>query len=98
MENEKFFEIKDLVVKFGPPKRRNAVLKGINLSVPKGKVLGLVGESGCGKSVTMLSAMGLLPKRNCEISGSIRFDGTPEEVFEQNDNPHLRRFLTGMED
>ena len=75
MENEKFFEIKDLVVKFGPPKRRNAVLKGINLSVPKGKVLGLVGESGCGKSVTMLSAMGLLPKRNCEISGSIRFDG-----------------------
>ena len=42
MENEKFFEIKDLVVKFGPPKRRNAVLKGINLSVPKGKVLGLV--------------------------------------------------------
>ena len=75
MENEKFFEIKDLVVKFGPPKRRNAVLKGINLSVPKGKVLGLVGESGCGKSVTMLSAMGLLPKRNCEISGSIRVDG-----------------------
>ena len=75
MENEKFFEIKDLVVKFGPPKRRNAVLKGINLSVRKGKVLGLVGESGCGKSVTMLSAMGLLPKRNCEISGSIRFDG-----------------------
>ncbi len=75
MEEKKFFEIEDLVVKFGPPKKRHAVLKGINLSVPKGKVLGLVGESGCGKSVTMLTAMGLLPKRNCEVSGSIRFDG-----------------------
>ena len=30
--------------------------------------------------------------------GRIEAEGTPEEVFEQNDNPHLRRFLTGMED
>ena len=33
MENEKFFEIKDLVVKFGPPKRRNAVLKGKHIMI-----------------------------------------------------------------
>src|SRR5207302_9162801 len=37
--------------------------------------LGLVGESGCGKSVTSLAIMGLLSKGSAEVSGSIRFDG-----------------------
>ena len=43
--------------------------------VAHGATLGLVGESGCGKSVTSLAIMGLLPKRSAEVSGSIRFDG-----------------------
>lgn len=74
-EKELFFQIKDLVVKFGPPNRCYPVVKGVNLAVERGKVLGLVGESGCGKSVTMLSSMGLLPKNNCQVSGSILLDG-----------------------
>ena len=40
-----------------------------------GATLGLVGESGCGKSVTSLAIMGLLSKQSAEVSGSIRFDG-----------------------
>lgn len=74
-QTHKVLEIEDLVVKFGPPSRSYPVVKGINLSLEKGKVLGLVGESGCGKSVTVMATMGLLPKENCTISGGIHFDG-----------------------
>ena len=49
----------------------------VNLTVHKGETLGLVGESGCGKSVTALSIMRLLPKPAGRISGgTIHFDGT----------------------
>jgi peptide/nickel transport system ATP-binding protein len=41
---------------------------------PMAQPLGLVGESGCGKSVTSLAVMGLLPKQSADITGSIRFD------------------------
>ena len=44
-------------------------------SVANGATLGLVGESGCGKSVTSLAVMGLLSKHSAEVTGSIRFDG-----------------------
>lgn len=48
----------------------------VSFYVNKGEILGLVGESGCGKSVTSLSVMGLLPKKNSRIkTGSIKFDG-----------------------
>ena len=47
---------------------------GLDLSIKRGETLGLVGESGCGKSVTALAVMGLLPKASAEVSGRIRFD------------------------
>src|SRR3982751_1573309 len=49
---------------------------GVSFSVAPGETIGLVGESGCGKSVTSLAVMGLLPKRGVEVSGSVRLDGT----------------------
>ena len=49
---------------------------GVSFSVEKGKTLGIVGESGCGKSVTALSIMGLIPKPPARIvEGSISFEG-----------------------
>ena len=60
---------------------------GVSFGVKKGKTLGIVGESGCGKSVTSLSIMRLLPKPSGKIeSGEISFDGlniaklSPEEM------------------
>ena len=47
----------------------------VNFDLARGATLGLVGESGCGKSVTALAIMGLLPKAYAEVSGNIRLDG-----------------------
>ena len=62
--------IRDLHVAF----RGVPALHGINLDVAPGETLGLVGESGCGKSVTWLAALGLLPG-TAAVSGSVRLGG-----------------------
>jgi peptide/nickel transport system ATP-binding protein len=69
-------EIEDLrVVFYGDAGRVTHAVDGVDLTVARGAMLGVVGESGCGKSVTLLAVMGLLPKRDCDVSGVIRFDG-----------------------
>ncbi|MBR0663611.1 ABC transporter ATP-binding protein [Roseomonas hellenica] len=62
--------IRDLAVSFdGAP-----ALRGIDVEINSGEALGMVGESGCGKSVTWLAALGLLPGK-ARISGSVRLEG-----------------------
>jgi peptide/nickel transport system ATP-binding protein len=69
-------EIEGLRVLFhGDDGRTTRAVDRVDLSVANGATLGLVGESGCGKSVTSLAIMGLLPKQTTEVGGSIRFDG-----------------------
>jgi peptide/nickel transport system ATP-binding protein len=51
-------------------------LDGVELNVRKGELIGLVGESGCGKSVTSLAVVGLLPPNAEVASGRVMFDGT----------------------
>src|SRR3954447_19523324 len=69
-------EIEKLRVVFhGDRGRTTHAVDSVDLSVANGATLGLVGESGCGKSVTSLAIMGLLPKGSAEVSGSGRFDG-----------------------
>jgi peptide/nickel transport system ATP-binding protein len=63
------------VVFHGDGGRTTHAVDSVSLSVANGATLGLVGESGCGKSVTSLAVMGLLPKGSAEVSGSVRFDG-----------------------
>ncbi|MGP4018391.1 ABC transporter ATP-binding protein [Saccharopolyspora sp. 5N708] len=70
-------EVRDLSVVFArkgePPV---TAVDGISFDVEPGRTVGLVGESGCGKSVTSLAIMGLLPNTGAEVSGSVNFDGT----------------------
>ncbi len=69
-------QIKDLRVSFESDKKKVEVVSGVSLSVPEGKVVGVVGESGCGKTVTALSVMRLIPEPPGSIdSGEIIFDG-----------------------
>ncbi|WP_375597515.1 ABC transporter ATP-binding protein [Devosia sp. Naph2] len=65
-----FVQIRDMSVAFGSA----PALRGISLSVERGEALGLVGESGCGKSITWLAALGLLP-RSAKVGGSVLLDG-----------------------
>jgi peptide/nickel transport system ATP-binding protein len=48
---------------------------GVSFDVAPGRMLGIVGESGCGKSVTSLGIMGLLPPRSSSVSGRVMFEG-----------------------
>ncbi len=52
----------------------NEALRGVDFDVARGEAVGLVGESGCGKSVTWLAALGLLPGK-ATITGSVMLDG-----------------------
>jgi oligopeptide/dipeptide ABC transporter ATP-binding protein len=73
--SDKVLEILDLSVCFRTPRGSVKALRNVNLAVPKGKIVGIVGESGCGKSTVILSAMNLLAS-NAEITGGIvNFEG-----------------------
>src|SRR5207302_8580828 len=67
--------VRDLHVSF--PRRGHAptvAVDGVGFDIEPGDTVGVVGESGCGKSVTSLAIMRLLP-RHAEVSGSVELDG-----------------------
>lgn len=69
-------EVKDLQVDFLRGKGRLTAVHDVNFSVERGKTLGIVGESGCGKSVTATAILRLLPKFTSDIpKGEIIFEG-----------------------
>jgi oligopeptide/dipeptide ABC transporter ATP-binding protein len=69
-------EVKDLQTHFFTREGVVRAVDGISFAVDRGQTLGIVGESGCGKSVTALSIMGLIPKPPAKIvNGSITFEG-----------------------
>jgi oligopeptide transport system ATP-binding protein len=69
-------EVNDLKTHFFTREGVVQAVDGISFTVEKGKTLGIVGESGCGKSVTALSIMGLIPKPPAKIvAGEVLFDG-----------------------
>jgi peptide/nickel transport system ATP-binding protein len=74
--SDMLLEVEDLQVVFhGPDKRKTHAVDGVDFSLRRGHTLGIVGESGCGKSVTSLAIMGLLPQAGTEVSGAVRFEG-----------------------
>ena len=69
-------EVNDLKTHFFTREGTVQAVDGVSFQVEKGRTLGIVGESGCGKSVTALSIMGLIPKPPAKIvGGSVVFDG-----------------------
>ncbi|MGW0222731.1 dipeptide/oligopeptide/nickel ABC transporter permease/ATP-binding protein [Streptomyces tendae] len=66
--------VRDLSIRFPDRYGDTRVVDGISFTVREGETLGLVGESGCGKSITSLAIMGLLA-RNAEAGGEIRYRG-----------------------
>ena len=69
------FEVKDLRTSFRTDDGVVKAVDGVTFSVETGKTLGIVGESGCGKSVTMLTVMGLNNKKTATSTGQALFNG-----------------------
>ncbi|HEY6963294.1 MAG TPA: ABC transporter ATP-binding protein [Gaiellaceae bacterium] len=67
-------EVESLSVRFDTDDGQVHAVDGLSLTLGEGEVLGVVGESGCGKSVSFMSLLRLLPE-TASVSGSARFDG-----------------------
>ena len=75
MENaENLVEVRDLVVKFRTDEGIVSAVNSVSYDIPIGKTMGVVGESGCGKSVTSNAIMRILPENGWIASGSILFN------------------------
>jgi len=72
--NTPLIEVSDLAIRLNTSRGAAQAVRHVSFSVRRGETLGLVGESGCGKSITALALMGLLPD-SAVVSGSIRLDG-----------------------
>ena len=76
VERLPLLRVRDLRTSFNTPEGKMTAVNGVSFDVNHGETLGLVGESGCGKSVTFLSILGLIPKPPGVIeSGSAIFNG-----------------------
>ena len=84
-------EVKDLQTHFFTREGVIRAVDGLSFDLEKGKTLGLVGESGCGKSVTALSIMGLIPKPPAKIvGGSVHFEGRDLTKLKERELEDLR--------
>jgi peptide/nickel transport system ATP-binding protein len=82
---EKLLEIKDLTVQYQTDLETVFAVNGISFSLNKGEVIGIVGETGAGKTTTALSILRLLPERTGKInSGEIIFNG--KDILSLSDN------------
>src|SRR5437016_1472951 len=75
-QSDKILEVRDLRVEFDTYGGIVKAVRGVDFDVVRGKTLAIVGESGCGKSVTVQSLMGLIPQPPGRVtSGSVKFEG-----------------------
>ena len=79
MDFDMLLEIKNLSVSLQQKKDMLPIVKDVSLSISRGSIVGLVGESGCGKSMTAKSINGILPSSIKVTGGSILWHGTKEE-------------------
>ena len=88
---DNLIEIKDLKTSFFTSDGELRAVDGVSFEIEEGKTMGLVGESGCGKSVTALSAMQLIPKAAGRVvGGEIKFRGNNLLSFDESQMREIR--------
>ena len=88
-------DVQDLQVRLQTQRGPATAVRSLSFAMERGETLGLVGESGCGKSITAMSLLGLLPE-GAQVSGSIRFDGEELVGRTEQDLCRLRGNRIGM--
>ena len=90
-------EIRDLHVEFATYGGVVKAVRGVTLALERGRTLAIVGESGCGKSVTVQAAMGLIPTPPGRITaGSVRFEGKELVGLGEDETNRIRGKEIGM--
>ena len=87
-------EVKDLSIRFPERYGDTAIVDRVSFTVREGETMGLVGESGCGKSITSLAIMGLLPA-TARLTGSIKYRGKELLTNSPKDRDTLYKGLRG---
>jgi peptide/nickel transport system ATP-binding protein len=88
-------EVSNLHVTLNTARGPADALRGVSFRLERGQTLGLIGESGCGKSITALAIMGLLPE-GAQVRGSMRFEGHELATLPEADYCQLRGDRIGM--
>ena len=81
-------DVENLEVRFWTRRGTVHAVNGISFSLSPGETLGIVGESGCGKSVTALALMGILPRAGRVTAGTVRYD--ERDLYTQSDSEWQR--------
>ena len=95
-QREVILDVRDLRVEFHTEEGVVHAVNGISYQLHKGETLGIVGESGCGKSVSVLSIMRLLPVPPAVIHGSILFNGRDLLQLSEDEMRKVRGAQIGM--
>jgi len=95
MVNTPLLSVQNLRVALETAHGQVEALRGLNFDMQRGEKVGLIGESGCGKSLTALAIMGLLPARS-QVIGSIALDGTELIGMPDEDMCKIRGARIGM--
>jgi len=95
MVNTPLLSVQNLRVALETAHGQVEALRGLNFDMQRGEKVGLIGESGCGKSLTALAIMGLLPARS-QVNGSIALDGTELIGMPDEDMCKIRGARIGM--
>lgn len=93
---ERLLEVKNLKTEFKTNVGQVHAVRGVSFYLDKGEALGIVGESGCGKSVTMMSIMRLLADNGKIADGEIHFDGKDLSKAKDSDMDSIRGNDIGM--
>ena len=86
----KLLEVKDLATYFFTPEGVVKAVDGISYDLEEGEILGLVGESGCGKSVSALSLMRLIQNPGKNVAGQVLFNGQDLLALADSDMRRIR--------